>query len=145
MRNFSHACSTRFRRRRPSRCWANPPMKTYLSAFALGLTAVLAAAAPAPANYPPVPFGALRIEKGMTRTQVREVFGEPGAVLSANVWAFFNLRFLTTPAAAPCDAMVLAFNQDRVNEIRLCDSASVRVLIARLEKRRNEEARVASK
>ena len=116
-------------------------MKTRFLALSLAWAAILATGsslANEPSSpYPPVPFGALRIEKGMSRAQVREVFGDP-TVLSPNVWVFFKLRFLTTPSAARCDAMVVRFEQNRVIAVRLCESEPLRALMAQLE--RNEAA-----
>ena len=126
----------------------NPNMKIRQLALRLALAAILATGsslANEPASsYPPVPFGALRIEKGMSRAQVRDVFGEP-TVLAPNVWAFFKLRFLTTPSAARCDAMVVRFEQNRASEIRLCESEPLRALIARLERNKATAANVSAK
>ena len=126
-------------------------MTTFLRLRSLAPTLVLLtatgfAATPTPSSpYPPVPFGALRIEKGMTRAQVRAEFGEPAAVLSADIWAYYNLRFLTTPGAAECDAMVLTFEKDRVAEVRLCSSVPVREFVARAQRRAQEAKHVATK
>ena len=119
--------------------------RSLLPALVLVTATGFAAATNSASPYPPVPFGALRIEKGMTRAQVRAEFGEPAAVLSANIWAFYNLRFLTTPAAAHCDAMVLTFEKDRVVEVRLCSSAPVREFVARMQRRADESKHVATK
>ena len=123
-------------------------MKTHFLAGSLALAALLSTASSLATEtaspYPPVQFGALRIQKGMTRAQVREEFGEP-TVLAPNVWAFFNLKFLTTPSAARCDAMMLRFEQDRVCEIRLCESESLRALIAQLEKNKAVAAKTSAK
>jgi hypothetical protein len=108
------------------------------------LTATGLSAPSSSSPYPPVRLGALRIEKGMTRAQVRAEFGEPAAELSANIWAYYDLRFLTTPAAAHCDAMVLTFEKDRVVEARLCSSVPVREFVARMQ-RRAEEAKDAAR
>lgn len=106
-------------------------MKTYLL-FALAFTAALSAATPPSstprAERPPVPLGAVRIENGMTRAEVRTSFGEP-IVLSVDFWAYVHLDFLTRPATG-YDAMLLRFNGDRVAEIKACDSKPVLAFVA---------------
>jgi hypothetical protein len=119
-----------------------PFLRLFIPCFVLLADPCFAATPASP--YPPVPFGALRIQQGMTRADVRSVFGEPSAVLSAEICAYYDLRFLTTPGASACDAMVLRFREDRVVEIRLCASAPVREFVAREERRKQAARNVAS-
>jgi hypothetical protein len=123
-------------------------MKTRLLAARLALLAIIPSvssfATESSSPYPPVPFGSLRIEKGMSRAQVREMFGDP-IVLSPIVWAFFNLKFTTSPSAVRCDAMVLRFDGDRVGDIRLCESGPVRALMAQLERNKAGAVKVSAK
>ena len=115
-----------------------------LLAAASAPAAVLAATT-TPVSEPVVALTTpLRIEKGMTREKVTAVFGAPSAVLSASVWVYFNFKSVSVPQAANYDTMVLTFQEDRVVEIRFCDSKPVRAFLARQEKSKSAAAKFAA-
>lgn len=94
------------------------------------------------------------VENGMKRDTVMKMFGTPSAMLSPDVWVYFDhhpneSRFRGVPVnignPERYDTLVICFESDRVNHLRLCDSKPVRAFLARLENRPHAGPKVEAK
>lgn len=74
--------------------------------------------------------GKAAVAKGMTREDVTLLLSTPSETIGGNVWVYWNFNATNIPAAANHDTLVLVFSDYRVSAMRLCESTSVRALIA---------------
>jgi hypothetical protein len=84
--------------------------------------------------------------------EVRAIFGAPAALLSPDVWVYFDVKAVNPGGVkvkgsptAPCDTMLVKFTKDRADEIQFCESRPVRDFIAQQQQRAATKAKVAAK
>jgi hypothetical protein len=96
----------------------------------------------------PRPF----IESGMKRDAVVQMLGQPCARLSPDAWVYFNFQprerreanvHLERPRTL--DTALVLFENDRVIQIRLCDSKPVRAYIATVNSKARPEPLIAAR
>jgi outer membrane protein assembly factor BamE (lipoprotein component of BamABCDE complex) len=82
---------------------------------------------------------------GMTREDVLDQLGEPSERLSATAWVYADFRARNRPESDKANALVVVFAKDTVRLLRLTDSASIKVALAKLRADAAKAATVARK
>jgi hypothetical protein len=79
--------------------------------------------------------GDLRIERGMDKSDVSWIMrNKTRQSLARNVWAFNGFVANYEPANQQgCETLVLTFTQDKLSDIKLVNSSSLAVIVARLK------------
>src|SRR5688572_23775714 len=106
-----------------------PAMKTLLLAGSLMFFAVacpLPSAENSTSTDSLVPLtGRMYIERGMHREKVRESLGAPSAMLTPDVWVYFDIRSVNPRGVKVnvtkpqnCDTMLVRFTSDRADVIQ---------------------------
>jgi hypothetical protein len=72
-----------------------------------------------------------RLSIGASRESVLTEMRDPNLVLHANVWVYTGFRASNVAGAERFDALLVTFKQDKVDTIRLVQSAQVRLAASR--------------
>jgi len=88
---------------------------------------------------------ARRVANGMTRNEVLTSAGQPGAMLDANVWAYWQFTAQRVPESEKLDTLLVVFVGDRVSFFKFVAAEPVRAFLAQHEQVRARQQPIAGK
>ncbi len=70
------------------------------------------------------------VARGMTSKHVQAQLGAPDTTLAANIWVYWNFKAKDNPRVENADTLIVIFENERVQRVRLTDGKPVRAFIA---------------